>query len=418
MDYDIGVTGLSSPPASATKSTYRPAVAVRNNGLHDALASGVLRIYAAGQLIFTSEIYSPTIAPGLTKDAEAVDYWTPTEAGFYVIIADVSSPLDQYEPNNHLNPSTIEVTGLPPVPPSPVEPHAPQHEEGGTDEVSIDGLSGKLADPQTALAHVATHQAGGTDALNVGGLLGELSAPQTPKAHSNAYHSPSNATSAELAAHQTATTAHASAANLANRVTTGPETGLVKGEQLATGSEAPNHPKMALTMDRLWTHPRQAALGKNVPFIDFIVSAGELNIVALDVPAAWISNDLTVAAFVRMQNITVIKPGQTIVYRLYWGTTELVAIIADYSSVVANEHCLLQASVTGQAGGLVSGGISIDQTDIITAALRSQILNMDWAIPAGIVNTQVRLTIELVTWNPLSIARVMGGYIRALSPIP
>lgn len=237
MDYDIGVTGLSSPPASATKSTYRPAVSVRNNGIHDALASGVLRIYAAGQLIFTSEIYSPTIAPGETKDAQAVDYWTPTAEGFYVIIADVSTPLDQYEPNNHLNPTTIEVTGEPPVPPAPVEPHAAQHEEDGSDEISIDGLEGRTADPQEPLAHVATHQAGGSDALNVGGLLGELSAPQTPKAHSNAYHSPSMATSAELAAHQTATTAHASAANLANRETTGGDVGLVPQIQLAATSE-------------------------------------------------------------------------------------------------------------------------------------------------------------------------------------
>jgi hypothetical protein len=259
MDYDVGITGLSSPPASATKSSYRPAVSVRNNGLHDALASGVLRIYAAGQLIYTSEIYSPTIAPGLTKDAQAVDYWTPTEEGFYVIIADVSSPLDQYEPNNHLNPTTIEVTGLPPEPPSPVEPHAPQHEEGGTDEVSIDGLEGKLADPQEPLAHAASHQAGGTDALNVGGLLGELSAPQTPKAHSNAYHSPSNATSQELADHQTATTAHASATNLANRETTGLDVGLVPTNQLAAVSEVLDGRKFLergdAPGDRQWSTP-------------------------------------------------------------------------------------------------------------------------------------------------------------------
>lgn len=144
MDYDVGITGLSSPPSSATKSSYRPAVSVRNNGLHDALASGVLRIYAAGQLIYTSEIYSPTIPPGETKTAEAIDYWTPETEGDYMIIADVSSPLDQYEPNNHLNPTTITVTGEEPEPPTPVEPHAPQHEDGGSDEISIDGLKGRI----------------------------------------------------------------------------------------------------------------------------------------------------------------------------------------------------------------------------------------------------------------------------------
>jgi hypothetical protein len=232
MDYDVGITGLSSPPASATKSSYRPAVSVRNNGLHDALASGVLRIYAAGQLIFTSEIYSPTIPPGETKTAEAIDYWTPDTEGFYVIIADVSSPLDQYEPNNHLAPTAIEVTGLPPEPPSPVEPHAAQHEEGGTDELSIDGLEGRTADPQEPLAHVAAHQAGGSDQLYVGGLLGQLAHDQPALAHGNSRHSPSMATSAELAAHQTATTAHASATNLANRDTTGGDVGLLTHTQL------------------------------------------------------------------------------------------------------------------------------------------------------------------------------------------
>ncbi|MFZ1946909.1 MAG: hypothetical protein WAW06_05135 [bacterium] len=255
MDYDVGITGLSSPPASATKSAYRPAVSVRNNGIHDALASGVLRIYAAGQLIFTSELYSPTIPPGETKDAQAVDYWTPETEGAYTIIADATTPLDQYEPNNHLGPTTVTVTGEPPPPPTPVTPHASQHEEGGLDEVSIDGLKGRAADPQSALAHASSHQAGGTDALNVGGLLGELSAPQTPKSHGNAYHSPTLATSQELANHQTATTAHASALNLANRETTGPLTGRVPQAQIQLGTAAQEDPAddpdaMGLRFDR------------------------------------------------------------------------------------------------------------------------------------------------------------------------
>jgi len=255
MDYDVGIVGLSSPPASATKSTYRPAVSVRNDGIHDALASGVLRIYAAGQLIFTSEIYSPTIPPGETKEAQAVDYWTPETEGVYIIIADATSPLDQYEPNNHLGPTTVSVTGEPPPPPTPVTPHASQHEEDGPDELSIDGLKGRAADRQPALAHVASHQAGGSDSLNVGGLLGELASPQTAKVHSNASHSPTLATSAELAAHQTATTAHASALNIANRDTTGPLAGQLTDAQLFIGTADPEDPEdekdaMGLRADR------------------------------------------------------------------------------------------------------------------------------------------------------------------------
>ena len=77
MDYDIGVVGLASPPAQAVVTSYRPAVSVRNNGIHDAIASGYLRIYAAGLLIFETEVYSGTLAPGATGTADAVDYWTP-----------------------------------------------------------------------------------------------------------------------------------------------------------------------------------------------------------------------------------------------------------------------------------------------------------------------------------------------------
>jgi hypothetical protein len=255
MDYDIGVTGLSSPPASATKSTYRPAVSVRNDGIHDALASGVLRIYAAGQLIFTTEIYSPTIPPGETKDAQAVDYWTPDAEGVYLVIADVSSPLDQYEPNNHLYPTTIAVTGEPPAPPTPVEPHAAQHEDGGDDEVSIDGLKGRTADAQEPLAHAAKHQAGGTDTLHVGGLLGQLAEDQPALAHGNSRHSPSMATSSELAAHIAMNPVHSSATNLANRDTTGPDTGLLTHTQLFLGSEVDPEGDRFLRIDRLYAAP-------------------------------------------------------------------------------------------------------------------------------------------------------------------
>lgn len=259
MDYDVGIVGLSSPPASATKSTYRPAVSVRNNGIHDALASGVLRIYAAGQLIFTSEIYSPTIPPGETKDAQAVDYWTPEAEGVYIIIADASTPLDQYEPNNHLGPTTVSVTGEPPVPPTPVVLHAAQHEEDGADEVSIDGLKGRTADAQEPLAHAAKHQAGGTDTLHVGGLLGQLAEDQPALAHGNSRHSPSMATSSELAAHIAMNPVHSSATNLANRETTGADTGLVPTIQLALTSEVIDGRKFLLRGDapgeRQWAVP-------------------------------------------------------------------------------------------------------------------------------------------------------------------
>ena len=253
-DYDVGVIGLSSPPAAAVITSYRPAVQVRNNGIHDAIASGYLRIYAAGLLIFETEVYSGTLAPGATGTADGVDYWTPPKEGSYVIQGYVSTPLDQCEPNNNLDPVTIAVSGGPVPPPPEVPLHAAQHEEGGTDPINVDGLPGVLADPQPAAAHGTQHQAGQTDALNVSGLAGVLGDPQTPIAHGNAHHSPDMATSAELTTHQGATAVHTAATNLANRETTGPLAGLVKSEQVALSSEAGDGPRF-LSLQCYWASP-------------------------------------------------------------------------------------------------------------------------------------------------------------------
>lgn len=240
MDYDVAVTGLASPPVQAVVTSYRPAVSVRNEGIHNAIASGYLRIYSAGLLIFETEVYSGTLAPGATGTADGVDYWKPQAEGSYIVQGYVSTPLDQVEPNNNLNPTTIVVKGGP-VPPGPTVPlHAAQHEEGGTDPINVDGLPGVLADRQPAANHASQHQAGQTDVLNVSGLAGVLGDPQTPIIHGNAHHNPDMATSDELSSHRNATAAHTAATNLANRETTGQDSGLVKSTQLATGTEVPD----------------------------------------------------------------------------------------------------------------------------------------------------------------------------------
>ena len=47
---------------------------------------------------------------------------------------------------------------------------ASHYENGGDREIDVTGLSGLLADPQTAIAHQTSHQAGGTDALKLDDL--------------------------------------------------------------------------------------------------------------------------------------------------------------------------------------------------------------------------------------------------------
>lgn len=48
--------------------------------------------------------------------------------------------------------------------------HATSHQNGGSDEISVAGLSGLLADGQTPLAHASSHASGGSDAVKLDDL--------------------------------------------------------------------------------------------------------------------------------------------------------------------------------------------------------------------------------------------------------
>ena len=50
--------------------------------------------------------------------------------------------------------------------------HKTSHQDGGSDEISVLGLSGLLGDSQTPLAHKTSHQDGGADEISIAGLLG------------------------------------------------------------------------------------------------------------------------------------------------------------------------------------------------------------------------------------------------------
>lgn len=75
---------------------------------------------------------------------------------------------------------------LPPIPTS-VALHHLTHEDGGSDEISVAGLSGILADPQTPLPHASSHEDGGGDELDLTGMSGLLATPQTPAAHKTSH---------------------------------------------------------------------------------------------------------------------------------------------------------------------------------------------------------------------------------------
>lgn len=45
--------------------------------------------------------------------------------------------------------------------------HATTHQNGGSDEINVTGLSGLLGDAQTPLAHATSHKSGGSDAIKI-----------------------------------------------------------------------------------------------------------------------------------------------------------------------------------------------------------------------------------------------------------
>lgn len=60
--------------------------------------------------------------------------------------------------------------GIMAPPGGPPAAHAASHQNGGSDEVNVAGLSGLLADPQTPAAHASSHEDGGSDELDLTNL--------------------------------------------------------------------------------------------------------------------------------------------------------------------------------------------------------------------------------------------------------
>ena len=67
------------------------------------------------------------------------------------------------------------------------EGHKTRHQDLGVDEISVTGLAGLLADPQTPLAHKTSHQDTGADEISVTGLSGLLADSQYPLFHKESH---------------------------------------------------------------------------------------------------------------------------------------------------------------------------------------------------------------------------------------
>jgi len=210
VDYNVAAVSLASPPVPAYLQPYRPAIVVKNDGIHDADVTGMLRIYrrSTGLMIFAAPLAVAAVPPGETRQAIASVYWTPDEVGDYLVQGFVTTDRDQDPDDNQLPSVTVPVSSEPPPPPPVVPIHATQHEADGTDRLNVDGLFGRLAETQSPAAHASSHGPAGTDTLNVDGLHGVLADAQPVEVHDNAQHSPAMATQSGLNDHDQDPAAH------------------------------------------------------------------------------------------------------------------------------------------------------------------------------------------------------------------
>lgn len=371
MDYDVAAVSLNSPPALAPLDTYTPAVEVKNNGIYSAVATGWLSIYKAGVRVFYTTIESAAIAPGATSLATAADDWTPDTEGDYTIFGYVTTPLDQVEPNNNLSPVVVTISGAPPPPPPTVPAHAPQHEHGGSDEVSVEGLAGVLADEQKAEAHVASHQVGGDDQLNIDGLSGQAAQAQTPDVHGNEAHNPDMATAGELSTHANGTSVHTAATNLANRETTGAREGLVPQAQLAAATLEPDPDQsvdlFGLRHDDKYgpTEPKRHAAAHEAGGLDEVAmpgvltgieraitctpAGGQATIVSADLDAAQVKPGTVINFHCIGSATTPIGPPPTLRFLLYYFDGAVTTEIARADFVTA-QGTTYDLHITGSIG--------------------------------------------------------------------
>jgi len=190
-DYDVQALGLASPPASAPVTTYYPGVTVRNNGVHPANVTGYVRQYDrdTGLLLATYDVARANLAAGATAAVASTSplVLLPADIGRkFLFQGFVTCDRDSVPANNYFGPVEVVVTGETPPPP-PIDEHHTQHENGGADELNLDGLPGKLAENQEPTEHASAHQDGGADQLDVDGLSGELAEPQTAKSHAGTH---------------------------------------------------------------------------------------------------------------------------------------------------------------------------------------------------------------------------------------
>lgn len=173
---DIRAVAYIAPVSEVDFASVALTVRIVNVADETGIVTGKFRVYndTTGLLIHSSDIVPFTLAAGATVDASALtdfDPPAPADDVYFVLFDGVAV--------NQLVPDGIFITlgqfyfDVKPVGmgPAPAAHHA-THEDGGSDEIDVTGLSGLLADEQDPLDHHADHENGGSDEINLDGLTG------------------------------------------------------------------------------------------------------------------------------------------------------------------------------------------------------------------------------------------------------
>ena len=167
---DIRTTTYISPLSEVPFKSVPLTVHIVNVADETGLVTGKFRVYnvTTGLLIHTSDIAPLTLTAGTSTDASALtnfDPPAPADDTYFVLFDGIAS--------NALVPDGITLqlgvfyfdvkpVGMGPAPAA----HHVTHEDTGSDEINVTGLSGVLADDQPPKHHAPTHQAAGDDVVD------------------------------------------------------------------------------------------------------------------------------------------------------------------------------------------------------------------------------------------------------------
>ena len=154
---DVRPTIYIAPLDEQEIGPLTPIIHVQNFADEDAIVTGLFRIYRLSlrTLLYSSVLHPTAINHGESADIAAETPFNPSSpaADDYFILCEVTAESIQTHNTNTvpLGQFYFDITPAPMG--TPPATHHTTHEDGGMDEVSVTGLSGLLADPQTPAFH-------------------------------------------------------------------------------------------------------------------------------------------------------------------------------------------------------------------------------------------------------------------------